>query len=43
MIKGPAAHVKGRAVRVTGLVRLSRDRPETIVKETKQVVVADKE
>ncbi|HKB39784.1 MAG TPA: hypothetical protein VKD72_25330 [Gemmataceae bacterium] len=41
MIEGPAVHFKARAVRVTGLVCLSRDTPETILKKIKQVVVTD--
>ena len=41
MIEGPAVHFKARVVRVIGLVRLSRDTPETILKKIKQVVVTD--
>jgi DNA/RNA endonuclease YhcR with UshA esterase domain len=37
-----AAHFKGRTIRVTGTVKLYRDKPEIIVNDPKQVVIVEK-
>ena len=41
-IDDPAAHYKGKTVRVTGTVKLYRDKPEIAVAEPDQVQVVEK-
>jgi DNA/RNA endonuclease YhcR with UshA esterase domain len=38
-IDDPAAHFKGKTVRITGTVKLYRDKPEIVVEDPKQVEV----
>jgi DNA/RNA endonuclease YhcR with UshA esterase domain len=37
-----AAHFKGKTIRVTGTVKLYREKPEIVVENPKQVVIVDK-
>ena len=37
-----AAHFKGKTIRVTGMVKLFREKPEIVVNDPKQVVIVDK-
>jgi DNA/RNA endonuclease YhcR with UshA esterase domain len=41
-IDDPAAHFKGKTVRVTGTVKLYRDKPEIVVEDPKQVEIVEK-
>jgi DNA/RNA endonuclease YhcR with UshA esterase domain len=41
-VDDPAAHFKGKTVRVTGTVKLYRDKPEIVVEDPKQVEVVEK-
>jgi DNA/RNA endonuclease YhcR with UshA esterase domain len=41
-IDDPAAHFKGKTVRVTGTVTLYRDKPEIVVEDPKQVEIVEK-
>jgi DNA/RNA endonuclease YhcR with UshA esterase domain len=41
-IEDPAAHYKNKTIRVTGTVKLYRDKPEIIVEKVDQIRVAEK-
>jgi DNA/RNA endonuclease YhcR with UshA esterase domain len=41
-VEDPAAHYKGKTIRVTGVVKLFRDKPEIVVEKADQVQVVDK-
>jgi DNA/RNA endonuclease YhcR with UshA esterase domain len=41
-IDDPAAHYKGKTIRVTGTVKLYRDKPEIAVTEPDQIQVVEK-
>ena len=41
-IDDPAAHFKGKTVRITGTVKLYRDKPEIVVEDPQQVEVVTK-
>jgi DNA/RNA endonuclease YhcR with UshA esterase domain len=41
-IDDPAAHFKGKTIRVSGTVKLYRDNPEIVVEDPKQVAVVEK-
>jgi DNA/RNA endonuclease YhcR with UshA esterase domain len=41
-IDDPSAHFKGKTVRVTGTVKLYRERPEIVVEDPDQVKVVEK-
>jgi DNA/RNA endonuclease YhcR with UshA esterase domain len=42
-IDDPAAHYKGKTVRITGTVKLYRDKPEIVIDDPKQVEVVKKD
>jgi DNA/RNA endonuclease YhcR with UshA esterase domain len=42
-IDDPAAHFKGQTVRITGTVKLYRDKPEIVIEDPKQVEVVKKD
>jgi DNA/RNA endonuclease YhcR with UshA esterase domain len=41
-IDDPAAHFKGKTIRVTGTVKLYREKPEIVIEDPKQVEVVEK-
>ena len=41
-IEDPAAHYKNKTVRVTGMVKLYRDKPEIIVETADQIQIVEK-
>jgi DNA/RNA endonuclease YhcR with UshA esterase domain len=41
-VEDPAAHFKNKTIQVTGVVKLFRDKPETVVEKADQVQVVDK-
>ncbi len=41
-VEDPAARFKGKTVRVTGTVKLYRDKPEIVVEDPKQIEVVEK-
>jgi DNA/RNA endonuclease YhcR with UshA esterase domain len=41
-IDDPAAHFKGKTVRVTGTVKLYREKPEIVVEDPEQIKVVDR-
>jgi DNA/RNA endonuclease YhcR with UshA esterase domain len=41
-VEDPAAHFKGKTVRVTGTVKLYRERPEIVVNDPGQIKVVEK-
>jgi DNA/RNA endonuclease YhcR with UshA esterase domain len=41
-VEDPAAHFKGKTVRVTGTVKLYRERPEIVVNDPGQIQVVEK-
>jgi DNA/RNA endonuclease YhcR with UshA esterase domain len=42
-VEDPAAHFKGKKVRVTGTVKLYRDKPQIVVEKAEQIRVVEKE
>jgi DNA/RNA endonuclease YhcR with UshA esterase domain len=41
-IEDPSAHYKGKTVRVTGTVKLYREKPEIVVEQADQIQVVEK-
>ena len=42
-VEDPAAHFKGKKVRVTGTVKLYRDKPQIVVEKAEQIRMVEKE
>jgi DNA/RNA endonuclease YhcR with UshA esterase domain len=42
-IDDPSTHFKGKTVRITGTVKLYRDRPEIVIEDPKQVEIVKKD